>query len=117
MRRVGPRSNPKRLPPKKPKKAKEKDRKDDPRIIELHNALTGETKWEVFRRGFSIDGFMLRQPFSEEFETREEAIACYAENFGWSSVGEFQPTRDDASYGYAKSEDEEIPDPTQYETR
>ena len=77
---------------------KRRPEKRDPIITELHNDITGETKWRVFRQGYAIDGFMLRQPFSEDFDTREEAVACYAERFGWTSVGEFQPTPDDEDH-------------------
>jgi len=64
----------------------------DPVITEFHNELTGETKWKVFARGQFFQGIKLREPFSKTFATREEAIACYAENFGWVPRGEFQPT-------------------------
>lgn len=60
----------------------------DPKIVELRNEITGETKWRVFAQGRAQAHV---PPFLRDFDTREEAIACYADNFGWRAVDDFQP--------------------------
>lgn len=89
---------------RKPFRSPPKREHHDPQIIELHNELTGKTKWRVVKSGYAPAGHLLMAPFSREFDTREEAIACYADNFGWVAVADFQPTREDASYGYATND-------------
>lgn len=80
----------------KSKPGRLKPKKDpDPSIVELHNDITGKTKWRVSKNGISLARGFSIPPWHRDFDTREEAVECYADNFGWSSVDKFQPTEED----------------------
>lgn len=66
----------------------------EPKVIEYVNDITGKRKWRVVKINRGAPGLPM-PPFSRDFETKAEAIQCYADNFGWSKVDEFQPTEDD----------------------
>ncbi len=86
------------------------DQKYAPRIIEFKNDVTGETKWTVYRRGYAPVGLLFRKPFSRDFDTRAEAVDCFAEEFGWVEVQTFQPDDSDRPILYEESRPEP-PDP------
>ena len=75
------------------RRKKPKEKELDPVIIEFRNQITGETKWRVYKKGWESGGRSIRSaPWIRDFDTREEAIECFAENFGWVADGErFQP--------------------------
>ncbi len=77
---------------------KTKEDKLDPVIIPMTNQVTGAKQWRVFKKGFYATRGISSPSWSRDFDTREEAIACFADNFGWvrDRDGElFQPTEDD----------------------
>lgn len=63
----------------------------NPRIIEYVNEITGESRWRVWKNGWMVPRGPSMPPWSRDFDTREEAEKCFADNFGWVKVKEYQP--------------------------
>lgn len=76
------------------KKKEPTPEKLNPRIIEEVNSITGESQWIVWKNGIYTHGASIR-PFARTFETKTEAEACFAKEFGWVKVREYQPTGGD----------------------
>lgn len=70
---------------------KKKAKSPDPCIIEDVNEITGESRWRVWKNGIYLTRGVSVPPFTRTFDTREEAEVCFAEEFGWVKVKEYQP--------------------------